>query len=194
MLTERTRLSGSALDFLSTMAPRLGAKFDPLVAFILPSLLKVLTRPNKVYVTRAQSCLNLIVEHCQLPSIIPHLREAVKDKSQSLRLGATQATLQIVATWDRSMLEVREGASNLGSRRKGNVEDIEMIIKETARDANPSVRQVSRQAFDQYAEIWPDRMEEYVIRSSCSHFTWTQYIRLSFLASPHPSLQRSGDT
>lgn len=164
MLTERTRLSASALDLVSAMAPRLAARFEPLVAILFPSLLKVLTRPNKVYVTRGQACLLLIVEHCHLPVIIPHLREASKDKSVSLRLGVTEAILQLVSSWDRAILEVREGASTLLTRHKGNVEDIETIIKETARDANPAVRQVSRQVFDKYSEIWPERLDACVFQ------------------------------
>ncbi|KAG9035357.1 hypothetical protein FRB95_011508 [Tulasnella sp. JGI-2019a] len=161
MLTERTRLSASALELVSAMAPRLGARFEALVAILIPSLLKVLTRPNKVFVSRAQACLNLIVEHCHLPSLIPHLREAAKDKSITLRLGVTEATLQLVNTWDRGLLDVREGASTLTARHKGNVEDIETIIKETARDANPGVRQISRQVFDKYAEVWPERLDAF---------------------------------
>lgn len=159
MLTERTRLSASALELVSAIAPRLGSRFESLVAIFFPSVLRVLTRPNKVFVSRAQACLNLIVEHCHLPSLIPHLREAAKDKSVTLRLGVIEATLQLVNTWNRGVLDVREGASTLTTRHRGNVEDIETIIKETARDANPGVRQISRQIFDKYAEVWPERLD-----------------------------------
>ncbi|KAG8885774.1 hypothetical protein FRB97_009479 [Tulasnella sp. 331] len=161
MLTERTRLSASALELVSAIAPRLGSRFEALVAIFMPSLLRVLTRPNKVFVSRAQTCLNLIVEHCHLPSLVPHLREAAKDKSVTLRLGVTEATLQLVNTWDRGTLDVREGTSTLTTRHRGNVEDIETIIKETAVDANPGVRQFSRQVFDKYAEVWPERLDAF---------------------------------
>lgn len=162
MASERGRLSGVALDLVSSFAPRLGARFEPLVPIIIPTLLKVLARPNKVFVNRGQACLLLIIEHCHLPSIVPHLREAVKDKSQTLRLASIEATLHILEHFDKSLLEVREGASSIQIRHRGNAEDIESIIKDTARDANPTVRQVSRKVFEKYSELWPERVEVYV--------------------------------
>ncbi|KIO32207.1 hypothetical protein M407DRAFT_215040 [Tulasnella calospora MUT 4182] len=162
MISERGRLSGVAIDLVSSFAPRLGPRFEPLVSIIIPALVKVLIRPNKIFVNRAQACLLLIIEHCHLPSIVPHLREAVKDKSQALRLAAIEATLQVLEQFDKSLLEVREGSA-LIKRHRGNVEDIESIVKDTARDANPTVRQVSRKVFEKYSEIWPERVEAYVI-------------------------------
>lgn len=163
MLSERGRLSGVAIDFVSSFAPRLGARFEPLVHIIIPALVKLLMRPNKVFVNRGQACLLLIIEHCHLPSIVPHLREAVKDKAQTLRLAAIEATLHVLEHFDKSLLEVREGMSSIQTRHRGNVEDIESIIKDTARDANPTVRQVSRKVFEKYTEIWEERVEAYVI-------------------------------
>ncbi|KAG8914039.1 hypothetical protein FRC01_004250 [Tulasnella sp. 417] len=161
MVSERGRLSGVATDFVSSFAPRLGSRFEPLVSVIIPALVKLLMRPNKVFVNRAQACLLLIIEHCHLPSIVPHLREAAKDKAQTLRLSAVEATLQVLEHFDKSLLEVREGSSSIQTRRRGNVEDIETIIKDTARDANPTVRQASRKVFEKYSEIWPERVEAF---------------------------------
>ncbi|KAG9050710.1 hypothetical protein FS837_003048 [Tulasnella sp. UAMH 9824] len=161
MISERGRLSGVAVDFVSSFAPRLGSRFEPLVLFIIPALVKLLMRPNKVFVNRAQACLLLIIEHCHLPSIVPLLREAVKDKAQTLRLAAIEATLHILEHFDKSLLEVKEGSSSIQIRHRGNVEDIESIIKDTARDANPTVRQVSRKVFEKYTEIWPERVEAF---------------------------------
>ncbi|KAG9018622.1 hypothetical protein FRB90_011108 [Tulasnella sp. 427] len=159
MTSERGRLSGVAIDFVSSFAPRLGLRFEPLVSIIIPALVKLLMRPNKVFVNRAQTCLLLIIEHCHLPSIVPHLREAVKDKAQTLRLAAAEATLHVLEYFDKTLLEVKEGISSIQMRHRGNVEDIESIIKDTARDANPTVRQASRKVFEKYTEIWPERVE-----------------------------------
>ncbi|KAG8956331.1 hypothetical protein FRC04_004411 [Tulasnella sp. 424] len=161
MVSERGRLSGVALDLVSSFAPRLGARFEPLVPIIIPALVKVLSRPNKVFVNRGQACLLLIIEHCHLPSIVPHLREAVKDKSQTLRLAAIEATLHVLEHFDKSLLDVREGTSSIQIRHRGNAEDIESIVKDTARDANPTVRQVSRKVFEKYSEMWPERVETF---------------------------------
>ena len=57
------------------------------------------------------------------------------------------------------ILDVRENAHAIGVRHKGNAEDIESIVKDTARDANPGVRQVSRKVFEKYSELWPERVD-----------------------------------
>ncbi|KAG8900680.1 hypothetical protein FRB99_005817 [Tulasnella sp. 403] len=162
MASERTRLSTTALEFVSTVAPLLAVRFEPLVPLFVPAVLKLLTRPNKVFITRAQAALSKIIENCHLPTIVPYLRDAVKDKSQSLRLGATEATLLVIEQFDRSLLDVREAATAITTRLRGNVEDIEAIIKDTARDANPNVRQTSRKVFEKYREIWPERVDTFI--------------------------------
>jgi len=159
MLSERTRLSGVAIDLLSSLAPRLASRFEPLVPLIIPVILKVCARTNKVFVTRGRTLLLLIIEHCHLPTILPFLRTATQDKSQSLRLAAAEATSKLLALWERRLLDVREGASALTVRHRGNVEDIEAMVKEMARDPNPSIRQLNRTIFEQYAEMFPERVD-----------------------------------
>ena len=170
MLSERTRLSGTAIELISVTAEHLGSRFEPLVQLFVPAVLRVLTRPNKVFVTRAQTCLLHVIEYCHLPSIVPHLREAVKDKSQALRLGAIEATLHLLNHFERQLLDVRVTSSTLVSRHRGNAEDIESIIRDTACDANPSVRQVSRATFEKYSDSWPDRVAAYVVMLHDSSF------------------------
>lgn len=178
MITERTRLSGIALDLVTTCVQKLGARFEPLIALFLPALLKVLERPNKVFVARGQACLAAVVENCHVPTIVPYLREAVKEKSQSLRLGAAEATVLLLEHWDKGLLDVRENSGSI--RRRGNVEDIEIIMKDTARDANPGVRQVGRKIYDLYAELWPERMD------GCGHLpSLSATLANAFLAFSH---------
>jgi hypothetical protein len=153
MASERTRLSGCAVDLLMTFIPRLGARFDNLVPLFLPNILKLCTRTNKVFVTRGQTCLNEIVLNNRLPSILPYLLEAVKDKSQSLRSIAADAVVQFLDAWRK--YETAEW-------KVKRIEDVENVIRTTARDSNPEVRKISRKIFESYKKSFPERVNEYV--------------------------------
>ncbi|KAG8950715.1 hypothetical protein FRC03_012751, partial [Tulasnella sp. 419] len=186
MLSERTRLSSTATDLVTAIAPRLASRFEVLVPLIVPAVIKLCNRPNKVFVTRAQKCLSAIIEHCHALNIIPFLREAVKEKAQSIRLSAIQATLLVFVHWDPHILEVKEGSAPL-NRYKGNVEDMESIIRDTARDANPEVRKISREVFEKYCEVFTDRVTTFTAPLSP---TIRRYLAISGDAKSGPSRSR----
>ena len=60
LLSDRTRLSGTASDVLNSMAPRLGERFAPFVNVFIPPLLQLCARTNKVSLRRAEKSLHLI--------------------------------------------------------------------------------------------------------------------------------------
>ncbi len=82
LLSERTKLSGTAGDLMNSIAPRLAEKFEGLVGVFVPTLLLICARTNKVAVKRAEKTLHLIVKHCRPPSLVPYLKEAIKDKDK----------------------------------------------------------------------------------------------------------------
>ncbi|UZJ53783.1 hypothetical protein CBS101457_003103 [Exobasidium rhododendri] len=145
LLSERTKLSGTAADLLNSVAPRLGERFEALVNVFTPCLLLICARTNKVALFRAKKCLLLIAKHCKLPSLIPHLREASKDKSQSMRIVSVEVTMML--------LEAIECRERIGKK----VADLEVIIKGTATDRDPEVRQWCKRVFEVYLDRWPDR-------------------------------------
>ncbi|KDQ21234.1 hypothetical protein BOTBODRAFT_196201 [Botryobasidium botryosum FD-172 SS1] len=151
MLSERARLSGAATDLVTVFAPRLGTRFDPLMGIFVPTLLKLCARTNKLFITRAHTCLSRILETTRLTRVLPMLRDALGDKSQSLRLAATELTAVFVEYWVKCE----------GDRMKTRwVEDIEVIIKVSARDSNPDIRKTSRRLFESYKLMCPDRIPE----------------------------------
>lgn len=133
---------------MASLAEGLSRQFEPLVPVYFPTLLSMTTKSNKVFVGRARGCILAIIEYAQLPSLIPHLRRAIGDKSKSLRLVATDATLACLKCFNPPDLEVNARA-----------EDIETIIRSTARDADADVRKSSRQVFDAYCMILPGRVD-----------------------------------
>ncbi|UTT96871.1 hypothetical protein NDA17_001067 [Ustilago hordei] len=148
LLSERTKLSGTAGDLLNSIAPRLGDKFEPLVAVFVPTLLLICARTNKVAVKRAEKSLHLVVKHCRPTSVIAYLKEAIKDKGQGLR--AVAARTLVLA------LEVTE-KEKLGRR----VGDVEACVKSAATDSNPEVRKLAKRLFELYLDIWPERVEAF---------------------------------
>ncbi|CDS00432.1 hypothetical protein [Sporisorium scitamineum] len=148
LLSERTKLSGTAGDLLNSIAPRMAERFEPLVAVFVPTLLLICARTNKVAVKRAEKSLHFIVKHCRPPSVVVYLKEAIKDKGQGLRAVAA-ATLEVV-------LEHTEK-----ERLARRVGDIEACIKSGATDSNPEVRQTTKRLFELYVAIWPERVEQF---------------------------------
>lgn len=145
LLSERTRLSGTAADVLNSIAPRLGERFDPLVSLYVPPLLLICARTNKVAFKRAEKCLHMIAKHCKLPSTLTLLKEACKDKVANLRF---------VAVTTVTLLLQHAGKDKLNRR----VVDLETIIHITATDSNAEVRHSSKRLFEKYVTMWPDRV------------------------------------
>lgn len=150
LLSERTKLSGTAADLLTSVAPRLANRFESLLSTFVPPLLQLCARTNKVALIRAKKCLLLIAKHCKLISLLPLLRDAARDKSITLRNVAVEVTLMLIESIDNiERLERRIG-------------DIEIIIKSTATDRDPEVRQWSKRTFELYSERFPSRVEMFV--------------------------------
>ncbi|SPC63960.1 uncharacterized protein UHOD_03719 [Ustilago sp. UG-2017b] len=146
LLSERTKLSGTAGDLLNSIAPRLGDKFEPLVAVFVPTLLLICARTNKVAVKRAEKSLHFVVKHCRPTSVIAYLKEAIKDKGQGLRAVAARTLLLVLEVTEKEKLGRRVG-------------DVEACVKSGATDSNPEVRKLAKRLFELYVEIWPERVE-----------------------------------
>ncbi|KAI0665972.1 clasp N-terminal domain-containing protein, partial [Trametes maxima] len=155
--SERTRLSGTATEFISTAVNALGRAFEPLVPHYLPALLTLCTRANKVFINRAKECIHAVIEHTQSPSILHHLAVSVTDKSVTLRLAAAEAVVLCLNSFNPPDLEKEQRAK-----------EIEAIIKSTAVDANADVRKVGRKIFDAYKILLPGRVPRWVPFCGCS--------------------------
>lgn len=150
MNSERTRLSAAALDCIIIVAPRIGIAFDSLVPLFVPHILRLATRTNKVYVTRSQAGLTLILSYCHIASLIPHLLTACKEsKIVTGRAVALEGVLRCLNKWDWSKKEI-----------KAKVGDVEEVIKITGTDKDAGIRQTSRKVFEAYKDLFPDRVDE----------------------------------
>ncbi|CCA68525.1 hypothetical protein PIIN_02389 [Serendipita indica DSM 11827] len=149
LLSERGRLSAVAIELVSTLASALGRRFDPLMQGFAPTLMKLCQRPNKVVITRTHSCITTIIKQTRLPSLLPFLRDAVKDKSVTLRTVASESAYLCMSSIEEDKLLTK-------------ISDIEQIIKVASRDANPEVRKHARAILQEYKEKFPDRYETFI--------------------------------
>jgi CLASP N terminal len=148
MNSERTRLSGAAIDLLVSVATGLGREFEQLLTLFMPPLLALCGRTNKVVINRARTCIITIIESTQLASVLSYFLQNIKDKSASLRLLAAEGTLACLNSCNPPDLE-----------RELRARDIEAIIRSTARDANAEVRRLSRKIFGCYKILLPGRVD-----------------------------------
>lgn len=162
MITERTRLSSTMLDLLASLT-RLGALFSPLLPLYLPPLLRLLCRTNKLYISRATATLSRIIDNTRLSDILKYIVSEWKGeggKSASYRLGAVQATLEMVEV-------TGEEDGGMKRRIERRVEDVEWVVKSGAVDRDAKVRDVSRKVFEVYRAVWPERVDQLVKPLSC---------------------------
>ncbi|GBE80961.1 clasp N terminal-domain-containing protein [Sparassis latifolia] len=148
--SERTRLSGIAVDLIGTVAEVLKGSFEPLLPLFLPTLLTLCTRTNKVFVSRARVCITAIIEQTHSVSILSYLTESVKDKSISLRQTAAESVLICLRSFQPTVLD-----------KEPRIVQLESIIKVTATDASADVRKISRKIFDAYKVLFPRRVDQF---------------------------------
>jgi len=147
MNSERTRLSATVLELLTSMISRLDRNFEPLMQVFIPSVLKLCTRTNKLYITRARNILDTITGQTSLTSIIPYFQGCWDDKSTTLRVAAAE--------------------SMIASLKKFNPPDllryipqVETAILTAAVDKDPTVRSAARKMFECYKALWPERVDK----------------------------------
>ncbi|KIL68964.1 hypothetical protein M378DRAFT_40729, partial [Amanita muscaria Koide BX008] len=145
--SERTRLSGPAIELIAAAAAGLGSDFEPLLPMFFPSLLSLCSRTNKVVLARAKACVLTIIQSTQLPSVLHHLLLHAKDKSSTLRLVVAEGTLACLTCFNPPDLE-----------KEARAKDVESLIRITAKDAAAEVRRASRDIFEAYKLVLPGRV------------------------------------
>jgi hypothetical protein len=152
MNSARTKLSGAAIDLISSVASGLGPTFEPLLHLFFPSLLTLCTRSNKVFITRARTCIQTIIENTQLLPVLTYLTQSLKDKSVSLRLAASEGVLACMNCFNPPDLE-----------KEARAREIESVIRVTAKDASADIRKTSRKIFEAYKVLLPNRVDKCVV-------------------------------
>lgn len=145
--SERSRLSGAAVELVTALATGLGSSFEPLASQFVPTLLVLCGRTNKVFTSRARACILAIIQHTQLPSLLPYLADLANHKSVFPRLTAAEGILACLNCFNPPDLE-----------KETRARIVEDFIKSTARDANADVRKASKEVFRAYKTLMPARV------------------------------------
>ncbi|KAG9316527.1 clasp N terminal-domain-containing protein [Chiua virens] len=150
--SERSRLSGTAVELVMALATGLGPSFEPLVSQFFPTLLVLCGRTNKVFTSRARNCVLAVIQHTRLPSLLPFLAELAHHKSVFPRLTAAEGILACLNCFNPPDLE-----------KETRARIVEDFIKLTARDASADVRKASKEVFKAYKVLMPARVESFIM-------------------------------
>ncbi|GAA6009998.1 hypothetical protein JCM10207_007512 [Rhodosporidiobolus poonsookiae] len=156
LATERGALSGTALELVASCT-RLGAHFAALLHCYLPTVLRLLAKPNKVYITRAASCLSSIIKNTHLADVIKYIVLEWRNeagKSATFREQAAGAVALILGVDGGELLVDKE---HLARR----VEDLEWVIKTGATGREVTVRADMKKCWEVYKREWPERVASF---------------------------------
>ncbi|KAF9169812.1 hypothetical protein BGX21_008309 [Mortierella sp. AD011] len=146
LLTERTRLSGTACELVEKLSKVMGRDFGLYFSDLFtPALLKVCARTNKVMVTRAVKALSSII-NAGCVVTLPKLCQAFASNNKTLRIACIGLIASCIALFTTQELEPSLAA-------------FEPVLKEGVSDAAPEVRDTSRKSFKVYAEKFPERSQ-----------------------------------
>ncbi|KAF9425602.1 hypothetical protein BGZ94_007386 [Podila epigama] len=158
LLTERTRLSGTACELVEKLATCMGRDFGPHFADLFSGpLLKVCARTNKVMVTRAVKALTSMI-HASAIAVLPKACAAFATPSKPLRISCINLIACAISHFAPHELEPHLGV-------------LEPVLKEGVQDAAPEVRDTSRRSFKIYAVKFPERANMYVELLSLSQIS-----------------------
>ncbi|KAJ2122362.1 hypothetical protein IW147_003461 [Coemansia sp. RSA 720] len=149
VLSERTRLSATALSLVEELARQMETRFQPLADLLFPSVMKTCGRANKVFVTRGINCLTTVITYAHIPDQIPQICHAAhSDPSKTVRGSASKLLMSLV-----SCCTVPELTPHLAA--------VEKAIASGVVDANPDARTTTRQTYEIFIKRFSNRVEQF---------------------------------
>ncbi|RKP10993.1 clasp N terminal-domain-containing protein [Thamnocephalis sphaerospora] len=164
----RTSLVLTNLALLIDLARYLNTSLDPMLEVLLQNLLKTCASTKKLISQAAANAVNALLQNTSY-----HVRSlnaiqfAVTDKNAQLRTSA--------AGFLKTMLEAHGNNRYDAIARSGGVEIIEKCLRKGVADANPTAREISRETYRVFWELWQDRAQS--ILNSVDASTKKQLIR-----------------
>ena len=152
--TERTRLAKQMLSLVSAISTYLQSEFQQLLSIYIPTVLKLTTRANKVYVSLSTLTLKTCIEQSMIPGIISILVETLKNSlSKTQRIACQDLLCFVMVTNQKSAIQpfvhlVEEGCAH------------------GITDSSNQVRDKSRELFDHLRTMFPERVEKFIESSS----------------------------
>lgn len=129
----------------------------------LPVLIRLLGKPNKIYITRTCACLAHLLHATRQAHLLTFFAEGLSDKSSTVRKSCVELVLTVMAGGPNKGLLLDKLAL------EKRITCIEETIRKGAVDKEVKIRELSRALWDVYKREWPDRVAEYVLQE------WTVY-------------------
>lgn len=149
--------------FLSA-ATRLGQSFSPLVFLYLPHIIRLLSRTNKLYISRATACLLVVISNTRLAGVIPYLREGMLEKSPSHRKGCMSGLLCALGGPDPlspvSKIKYEGMTVDRDIVHKKYLDDVETCIRIGARDKDIEIRKIAKKCWEIYRSEFSERVAQ----------------------------------
>ncbi|GAA5896002.1 uncharacterized protein JCM6883_001684 [Sporobolomyces salmoneus] len=158
LVTERTRLSGSTLDLIGS-STRLGPQFAPLLPLYLPTLLRLLCRTNKLYISRSTTTIISILKNTKLVDVLRFIVSewhGESGKSATFKEKAAEVTAYMLSPGSGGEMQFEK---EILDRR---IDELEWIIKTAAVDRDAKVRTEAKKCWEVYKREWPDRVASFV--------------------------------
>ncbi|OZJ01870.1 hypothetical protein BZG36_05272 [Bifiguratus adelaidae] len=152
MLTERTRLSGAAIELTQTLSSHMLSDFEPWAEYFVPPVLELCKRTNKLFVLRGTACLKVMVKEAKSSTAITQSCAIFLTKptqSKTLKTAALDAIAVGFGTLKASELEIHR-------------EKFEAVIQKAAIDAAPEVRTLARTIYNSYKTTFPQHHAKYI--------------------------------
>ncbi|KAJ1741751.1 hypothetical protein LPJ55_003414 [Coemansia sp. RSA 990] len=149
VLSERTRLSASALGLIEELSRQMDTRFQALSEQLFGTTMKLCGRANKVFITRGVNCLTTVITYSHVPEQTPLVCNAIlSDPSKTMRASAAKLLMSLV-----SCCTVPELNSHMAL--------VEKAIAAGIVDANPDARTTARQTYEIFVKRFSDRVEQF---------------------------------
>ena len=141
------------MELVQELSQLMGDPFESVADILIPSVLRLCARANKVFVTSAVACITTCIQSSLIPSLVPIFFEAMSSSSKSLRQsGAFFLSLQLQVSLERGK-----------SRIEPYVETMEAAIRLGISDSTSDVRETCKKIFETYRILFDLRLERYEV-------------------------------
>ncbi|KAJ2452427.1 hypothetical protein EV183_002942 [Coemansia sp. RSA 2336] len=149
VLSERTRLSASALALVEELARQMDTRFQALSEQLFGTVMKLCGRANKVFITRGVNCLTTVITYSHVPEQAPLVCNAIlSDPNKTMRASAAKLLMSLA-----SCCTVPELTPHMAL--------VEKAIAAGVVDANPDARTTARQTYEIFVKRFSDRVEQF---------------------------------
>ncbi|KAL7754100.1 hypothetical protein RI367_000080 [Sorochytrium milnesiophthora] len=144
--SDRSQLSGSAMDLVDTLARTLQLALTQFMDALVPPLIKATGKASKLTATRAYNALTSVATHIPTVPLLVRLCEAGASSNKYTRTCAVEC-IEVVL----------DNLADHHGQLTAHKEVLENLLLKTVQDPAADTRESSRRAITRYLELMPSR-------------------------------------